>query len=158
MSPQIDLGKLVGAASAPVALIIATSIFLGNLGAKYTMLVSNFREMAREYREIEDRNCDRGRSLKEQMTHYSSRLQRLMRATFWLNVAILLFILTVVFTSVGVVFPHQPAWTWITGACSMLGSLVLGYSVVMEMMENHRAKEVLRLETTDLAEVPDAPE
>src|ERR1700712_4125644 len=74
MIPQLDVGKLVGAASAPVALIIATSICLGNLGAKYGMLAGIFRDCTREYRALEDREGLRCRSLEHQMEHYSSRL------------------------------------------------------------------------------------
>ncbi len=153
MDPHLDVGKLVGAASAPVALIIATSIFLGNLGGKYAMLVAIFRQIAGEYRGIEQRDSLRCRSLEKQLTHYSSRLRNLIRATFWLTMAIHFFILTVFFTSVAVILPHMRVWVWVTGFFSLTGLLVLGASVVIETVENHRAKEDLVLETADFPDV-----
>ena len=153
MNPQLDVGKLVGAASAPVALIIATSIFLGNLGGKYAMLTGAFGQIAGEYRQAKERDSLRCRSLERQLTHYSQRLRSLIRATFWLTVAIQLFILTVVFTSIGVIFPQIHALTWITGGLSFAGLLALGGSVVIEMVENHQAKEVLMLETAEFPNV-----
>ena len=153
MIPQLDVGKLVGAASAPVALIIATSICLGNLGAKYGMLAGIFRDCTREYRALEDREGLRCRSLEHQMEHYSSRLRLLMRGTLWLTLAIHAFILTVVCTSIGVIFPKAPIWAWITGFFSFAGLFLLAGFVVIEMMENHRAKQALMLETAEFPDV-----
>jgi len=73
--PNIDVAKLVGAASAPVALIIASSIFLSNLRAKYALLSGAFREVSHELREKEDKDSLRGKSVNEQVKLYSGRLQ-----------------------------------------------------------------------------------
>ena len=150
---QLDVGKLVGAASAPVALIISASICLGTLGAKYSMLVGIFRECTSEYRKIEDPEDIRGRSLQSQIEHYSSRLRLLMRGTLYLSLAIHSFILTVLCTSMGVLFPKAPAWTWITGFFSFTGLFLLAGFVVIEMIENHRAKSALILETAEFPNV-----
>ncbi len=147
--PQLDVGKLVGAASAPVALIIATSIFLGNLGGKYAAMMAVFRDLCGQYRGMEERGSSRARSLEGQIALYSRRLRKLVRATFWLNLSILSFILTVLFTSVGVVFPKSTVWTWVTGIFGLLGLLLLAYSSFIEMLQNHRAHEELTLETND---------
>src|SRR5579884_4051590 len=101
---NLDVGKLVGAASAPVALIIATSIFLSNLSAKYGVLCSTFRSVAENFRN-DNKDTDRTKGLSQQLRLYSRRLQILIRATFWLGFSILSFILTVFFTGVGVLFP-----------------------------------------------------
>jgi hypothetical protein len=153
MVPQLDVGKLVGAASAPVALIIATSICLGNLGAKYGMLAGIFRESTREYRTIEDREGIRARSLEYQIEHYSSRLRLLMRGTLWLTLALHSFILTVVCTGIGVIFPKAPIWAWITGFFSFAGLFLLAGFLIIEMVENHRAKHALMLETAEFPNV-----
>jgi uncharacterized protein DUF2721 len=153
MHGQIDVAKLVGAASAPVALIIATSIFLSNLGAKYAMMVGSFREISNEFRKIEDRDGLRARSLHKQLGLFSHRLRLLMKATFWLTVSIVCFVATVVFTSVSVLMPKTMVWPWITVAFSFAGMLLLGYSVFIEMDENRRAKEALVLETAEFPDV-----
>lgn len=149
MTPQLDVGKLVGAASAPVALIIASCIFLGNLGGKYAMMIATFRQLSGEYRESKDRDTLRCRSLQQQLILHSSRLRSMIRATFWLTISIELFILTVVFTSIGVIFPNAHAYTWITGGLGLGGLLMLAGAVVMEMVENHQSKQDLMLETAE---------
>ena len=149
MTPQLDVGKLVGAASAPVALIIASCIFLGNLGGKYAMLMGIFRQLSGEYRDTKERDTIRCRSLEKQLTLHSSMLRSLMRATFWLTISVELFILTVVFTSIGVLFPNAHVFTWITGILSFAGLFVLAGAVGIEMVENYRAKQGLMLETAE---------
>ena len=151
--PQLDVGKLVGAASAPAALIIATSIGLGNLRAKYGMLAGIFRETTREYRSLEEGNSIRRHSLQCQMELYSSRLRLLMRGTLWLTLALHSFILTVVCTGIGVIFPKAPVWAWITAFFSFAGLFLLAGYLVIEMMENHRAKDALMLETAEFPSV-----
>lgn len=158
MNAQLDIGKLVGAASAPVALIIATSIFLGNLGGKYAMLNSIFRTLTGEYRGLEDRSSLRSRSLEDQMKLYSWRLRTLMRATLVLTLSIEAFILTVVFTSIGIIFPGRPAWFWATALFSFAGLLLLAVAVVMELVENHQARHGLMLETAEFDGVLSDPE
>ena len=149
MTPQLDVGKLVGAASAPVALIIASCIFLGNLGGKYAMLMATFRQLSGEYRDTKERDTLRCRSLAQQLRLHSSRLRSIIRATFWLTISVELFILTVIFTSIGVLFPNAHVFTWITGFLSFAGLLMLGAAVVMEMVENHQSKQDLMLETAE---------
>jgi hypothetical protein len=153
MAAQIDVAKLVGAASAPVALIIATSIFLSNLGAKYAMLGGNFREVSNEYRKAEDKGGLRAHSLQQQISLYSRRLRLLMKATFWLAISILCFIATVLFTSISVLMPSLSFWPWVTAVFSIVGMLILAGSVGLEMAENHCAKEGLVLETAEFPDV-----
>ena len=155
MSVQLDVGKLVGAASAPVALIIAGSIFLSNLGAKYALLAGMFREASKEYRQRAEAADVRCESLERQLALYSRRLRHLIRATSAMGISILCFILTVLFTSVGVLFPGAKLWLWITGLFSFAGMLILSGAVIVEIIENHSAKQALLLET---AEFPHALE
>lgn len=149
MQMPIDIPKLVGAASAPVALIIATSIILGNLGGKYAMLAGTFRQLSDEYRKSEDKASLRARSLTEQMKLYSQQMRMLMHATLWLAISILCFIATVVCTSISVLLPRAHSWMILTVFFSFAGMLILAASVVVEILENHRAKEALVLETAD---------
>src|SRR5436305_1808860 len=102
MSQPVDLAKLVGAASAPVALIIATSIFLSNLTARYTAMFTAARQLSSEFREKEGHDV-RAESLRVQLGLYRRRLRLIMSATFWLAATIWCFIGTVLFTSVSVI-------------------------------------------------------
>lgn len=150
---QIDVPKLVGAASAPVALIIATAIFLGNLGGKYAMIAGTFRQISDEYRKSEDKNSLRSRSLIAQLSLYSGQMRMLILATFWLAISILCFIATVVSTSISVLMPNTLAWTILTVVFSFAGMLILAASVVMEIVENSRAKKLLILETAEFSNI-----
>lgn len=152
--PPLDIAKLVGAASAPVALIIATSIFQANLGAKYALITGVFRELSNEFRKMEDKDRDsiRATSVQKALEMYARRLNVLIRATFWLMISIVCFVLTVVFTGIGVMFPKNLVFQLITAVCSFAGLLILAASVGFEIWENHQAKQGLILET---AEFPD---
>lgn len=152
---HLDVAKLVdaaSAASAPVALIIATSIFLPNLGAKYALLAGVFRDLLREYRQTEekDKGSLRAQSVYKALEMYAHRLHVLIRATFWLTISILCFILTVVFTGVSVIVPRNGIWPAFTAAFSFAGLLILAASVGFEIWENHQAKRALIFETSEL--------
>jgi hypothetical protein len=150
--PHIDLAKLVGAASAPVALIIATSIFLSNLTGKYGAMFAETRQLFGEYRDREGK--DKRRHLVEaQLASYGRRLNTLIWATFWLTSAIVVFILTVVFTGVSVVLPDQQAWTIATAVSMFLGLMLLTVAVVMEMRENHLARRALNADYAEFEEL-----
>src|SRR3954452_20931765 len=76
---KLDLAKFVGAASAPVALIISTSIFLSNLTAKYVPMVSQLRSLTEEWRNDPEHE-DRVASLDEQIGIYETRIRWVLRA------------------------------------------------------------------------------
>ncbi len=145
---NLDLAKLVGAASAPVALIISTSIFLSNLTSKYVPSFARLRTLAEEIRSNPD-DASRVRSLREQIELYNRRVRWLLRAAFFLATALLFFITTVAFTSISVVFPGQAVWAIITGGSMFGGLAFLALAVVIEMWENHLGKHALRSELGD---------
>lgn len=149
MDPKFDVAEFVGAASAPVALIIATSIFLSNLGTKYGMLGTVFRQISTEFREHDEPESLRNRTLHEQLSLHAKRLRLLMRASFWLGIAIICFIATVVFTGVSMVFPEVMAFVILTTVFSFAGAGILATTVVMELVENHCAQKALILETAE---------
>ena len=154
MSQPLDIAKFVGAASAPVALIIATSIFVSNLTGRFTAMDTVARQMATEYREKKEKERDaRSESLRVQIGLYHRRLQVLIRGTFWLTVAIWSFIGTVFFTSVSVVLPGQPVWPIVTGVTMLGGLVLLAYAVALEAWENHMAKDAMKTEMSEFPEV-----
>jgi len=141
MNGDFDLAQLVGAASAPVALIIATSIFLSNLSGKYAALFAATHAHLSEYR---DHDCPEPRRqlLTIQLRNRGRRLRTLIRAMFWLGLAILLFIGTVILTAVSVIYPMN-AVKLLTAISLLGGLLILALSVGMELGENHQASVAL---------------
>jgi hypothetical protein len=152
MNQPLDVAKLVGAASAPVALIIATSIFLSNLTARYTAMFTAARELTSEFREKEEHDT-RAESLRVQLGLYHRRLRLIIRATFWLTVTIFSFIGTVLFTSVSVALPGNDVWPILTGLLMLAGLLLLAYCVGLESWENHLGKGALDTEMSEFPEV-----
>jgi len=135
-----------------VALIIATSIFLSNLTARYTGMFTAARQLSSEFRQKEEHD-KRAESLRVQLGLYHKRLRLIMRATFWLAVTIFCFIGTVLFTSISVAFPDFSAWPVITGGLMLAGLLILAYCVGLETWENHLAKQALGTEMAEFPEV-----
>jgi hypothetical protein len=152
MPVNFDLAKLVGAASAPVALIIATSIFLSNLSGKYGALLAATHGRLAEFRQRAP-DDQRRRLLTEQLRIDGQRLRTLIEATFWLGAAILLFIATVMVTAVSVVLPDASVWKVMTGASMFGGLLILALSVVLELRENHQSKFALLGDFAEFSEL-----
>jgi len=138
----IDLAKFVGAASAPVALIISTSIFLSNLTAKYVPMVTQLRSLTEEKRS-DPEHQDRVESLQEQIDIYAVRIRWILRAVLSLTLSILTFISTVAFTSISMFFPDQPIYVGVTAVCMFAGLILLATAVIIEMWENHLARAML---------------
>ena len=138
----MDLAKFVGAASAPVALIISASIFLSNLTAKYVPMFSQLRALTEECRK-EPQHSDRAASIGEQIEIYRVRIRWLLRAVAFLTLSILGFIATVAFTSISMFFPNQPLYVWVTVGSMFAGLGLLAIAVIMESWENHLAKAML---------------
>jgi|SRR3954447_16310825 len=142
---KLDLAKFVGAASAPVALIISTSIFLSNLTAKYIPAFSRLRSMTEEIRN-DPEHPDRVHSLTEQIDLYKVRIKWLLRAVFYLALAILCFINTVAFTSISMFYPKEAIYMIVTIGSMFAGLALLALAVVIEMWENHLANGALASE------------
>jgi len=141
----MDLAKFVGAASAPVALIIAASIFLSNLTAKYVPLASRVRSLAEESRN-DPEHPDRAASVDEQIDLCEVRIRWILRAVQLLTISILSFISTVAFTSISMFFPDQPLYVGVTVAAMFTGLTLLAAGVIIEMWENHLAKGMINSE------------
>jgi len=151
MSFDVDLAQLVGAASAPVALIIATSIFLGNLGGKYAALFNRTHAQLAEYRGLAP-DDSRRQLLSTQLHKRGQRLRTLIRASFWLGIADLLFIVTVLQTGLSVVFPASVTIKALTAAAMLSGLLCFAFAVALEIGENHQSSVALM---GDFAEFPE---
>jgi UDP-galactopyranose mutase len=115
----------------------------------YTRMFENMLD----HRNIEiPLNAD-SRSSIGQLKLYSRQMHMLMHATLWLSISILCFIAAVFCTSISVLLPKVASRTVLTVFFSFAGMLILGASVVIEIIENHLAKEALVLETADFPKV-----
>ncbi|MCU1386294.1 MAG: hypothetical protein JWL71_4991 [Acidobacteria bacterium] len=156
MGTSIDLAKLVGTASAPVALIIASSISLGTLSGKYAAMFSAVRPLFAEYRDpaIDER---RRRIISEQLPIYGRRLRMLMQATLSLGCSVTFFIFTVLLTSVSVVMPTWLSWKLLTAFSMFAGLVSLGFAMILELRENHHAKAALAFDFDEFPELHAPP-
>jgi MFS family permease len=156
MSTSIDLAKLVDTASAPVALIIASSIFLGNLSGKYSAMFAAVRSLFAEYRdsEIDER---RRQIIREQLPGYGRRLRMLIQATLWLGCSIAFFICTVLLTSITIVIPRLVFGQLLTAVSMFAGLMSLAVAVCLELREAHQAKAALKLDFDEFPELRAAP-
>jgi MFS family permease len=152
MSTSIDLAKLVDTASAPVVLIIAASIVLGNLSGRYLAMFADVRSLFTEYRDpaIDQR---RRQIIREQLPGYRRRLRMLIQATLWLGCAIAFFICTVLLTSMSIVMPTWVFWKLLTAASMVAGLMSLGVALFLEMRENHQARTALNLDFDEFPEL-----
>jgi len=146
MDPKLDLAKLVGAASAPVALIISACIYLGNLTQKYHTLFQNIRELATELRQQPE--GERRDSVHQQLRFYENRIIGAMRCTFFLNIAIILFVLTVLFTGISMLLPGNVPMMVTTAGVMALGLGIVILSIVIELYSNRLARPTLDTELT----------
>ena len=150
---DMDLGKLVGAATAPVNLIIAATIAISFLIAKQGALFAKFLLILEQYKKQPE---DRVRSdkLYHQLGVYAMRLRLINWAGRALAITIVIFIVTVTLTSFGVIFPDVP-WvkigtglTLLAGLASMLLGMVFqiadgrleAKSIDLEMKEMNAAR------------------
>ena len=145
MDPKYDVSKFVGAASAPVALIIAACIYLGNLTAKYNALFRIIRTLSDEMRH-EQNGSERQNSIRDQLQKYELRILGAMRAVFWMNLAILCFVLTVFLTGLAIVIPGNVIVVAATTVAMCAGLLLLGTAVITELWSNRLAKPTLKSE------------
>lgn len=147
MDQNIDLAKLVGAASAPVALIISACIYLGNLTQKYNTLFQQIRTLAAELREGPE-NRDRRDSVQQQLQFYERRVNGTMRCAFCLNITVALFVLTVLFTGMSMLLPGNMPMVIVTAGTMSLGLLTMVTAIVIELVSNRLARPTLNAELT----------
>jgi hypothetical protein len=146
MDPHFDLAKFVGAASAPVALIIATSIIVSNLGGRYAVLAGFFRGATAELRDAGGRDSPRAPDIVKELSLLRRRLRRLILATTWLLTSIVMFTATVMFTGVAMLAPKVGIFTVMVVVFSFAGAAMLVVAVVIAIMENIDSVRATRLD------------
>ncbi len=147
MDQPVDLAKLVGAASAPVALIISTCIYLGNMITRYNVLYQQITDFSEELRgKVEP--PERAKSIQDQLRLSERRMDGTMKCTFWLNVAIICFVFTVLFTGLSMLAPKNMVFIAITAGVMAIGLLIVAYSILIELWYGRLAKPTLDTELT----------
>ncbi len=157
MDPNFDIAKFVGAASAPVTLIIATVLFLANLTTRWWAVSGLFHQLTGEYRAMgPDHGSTRSDKVRLQVGYYTRRLKLLQWATTVLTVAILFFILTVLFTGLNILVPRNPTLMVLTIFYCVAGLLLLSVAVSMELIQNNMGRRATELEMEEFPELADA--
>ena len=146
MDPHFDLAKFVGAASAPVALIIATSIIVSNLGGRYAALAGFFRGATAELRDAGGRDSPRAPEIIRELSLLRRRLRLLILATTWLLMSIVMFTATVMFTGVAMLLPKIGIFTVMVVFFSFSGATMLVVAVIISLVENIGSARSTRLE------------
>jgi hypothetical protein len=146
MDPHFDLAKFVGAASAPVALIIATSIIVSNLGGRYAVLAGFFRGATAELRDAGGREAPRAPEIVKELSLLKRRLRLLILATTWLLSSIVMFTATVIFTGVAMLLPKIGIFTVMVVVFSFAGATMLVVAVIIGIMENIDSVRSTKLE------------
>jgi hypothetical protein len=119
---DLDVGKIVGAATAPVNLIIAAAIAISFLLGKQAELSTKVEMRIRQI--AEDPGKPRLEHTDQQIRMYIRRWRVLNRSAQSLAITVMFFIITVIATLFGVVFPDE-SWLKLVIGCSMVIGLLL---------------------------------
>jgi hypothetical protein len=150
---KADIGKIVSVASAPVSLVIATSIFLHMLTSRYEAIYDRLRDLTDEYRKGA-KDDQRRTSLREQISLYARRIRVTQAASRWLSIAVISFLVTVAASAFNIVYPSSFA-VRLTGMFTLaFGIFLLTLSVVFELYEDHLTQTTLRTELSEFPEIP----
>ena len=153
---NLDLGKLVGAATAPVNLIIAASIAISFQIAKQGAVSEKYRLVLDQYKQTSDDHST-SHKLFHQLRIFTRRLRIINWSCRAMAITIVLFIGTVVLTSFGVTF-LEIAWAKIaTGLSLLAGLLSMLVGFVMELMDNSLEADFIDLEMREEQSIKHAP-
>ncbi len=149
---EFKLSDLLGSAGATIGIIIAGTIFLQFLSTKYGELFARYRALTGEYR---GRKADESRhdQLQPQIRTYRRRLRLMSWASWGAAVALLCFILAVLAGGLSVAYPDVRLFKGAGTLSLLLGLVLIGVAVFLELLESVMARGELYEEVADL----DAP-
>ncbi|PTX94817.1 hypothetical protein DB346_22690 [Verrucomicrobia bacterium LW23] len=145
---RLDAVKIASTATSPVNLIISAAIIISFLVQKYGAALGELRGFSRTMRE--NNGGKNMPNLKEQMHLISRRVRVLRCATQCLASTIVLFIITVLATSVSIVQPDAAAAKIVAAAFMGLGLLTMMVGVLLEIADNLLSSQSFRAEEEDL--------
>jgi len=123
-------------------------IFLQFLSSKYLELLSRYRELTKEYR----KGGAGHRLLQPQIRAYRSRLRLNMVGSWLACLAVFSFITAVIMGGVSMVFLSAAAADAVGTVTLFFGLLLIGVSVLLELVENILSRRELAEEVEDLDE------
>jgi hypothetical protein len=160
--PEIDLPKVAGVAGSAVGLIIATTIMLSWVTARYVPASDRYRALTGELRGFNDHNRRR-QSLRGQIEVYRRRLLAMSRACCLLCWVMVCAVATILLASVAIALPpeHLPpgggeAMRWVSaaGAATLAVALLLDLGAVgCAIYENRIDRRAIDDEVMDIDEV-----
>jgi|GEM_PF-2574421 len=143
------LTDLLSSAGATIGIIIAGTIFLQFLSSKYVELSGRLRELTGEYRAKQDRE-PRHAPLRAQIQIYHRRLVLLNRASWISAVALLCFLAAVLAGGLSMAYPPVRAIKTVGSVGLLVGLLLIGAAVLLELIESVLARHEIADEIADL--------
>lgn len=136
------VGALIGAALAPAVLISASALMLLGLQNKYTAVSGRVRDLGRERRALPPEGRDtRLRSIETQTNYFLTRLRLMRGAIATLYAALLLFVLTSMTMTLGMLFRVEHAL--VAMLLFIAGIAMMTVAVVNELLEVRLAFKAL---------------
>lgn len=146
---EYKLTDLLSSAGATIGIIIAGTIFLQFLSAKYQELAGRYRALTREYRTGGVGDTRHG-LLQSQIRAYRRRLRLINRASWLAAIALLCFILAVLAGGFSVMYPPIRYFKWIGTAGLICGLTLIGAALFLEISESVLAEHDHAEEVGDL--------
>ncbi|HEX4607740.1 MAG TPA: DUF2721 domain-containing protein [Urbifossiella sp.] len=143
------LTDLLGSAGATIGVIIGGTIFLQFLSSKYVELANRLRELTREYRERKGDEPRHG-PLADVIRIYRRRLMLLIRASWLAGGALLFFLAAVLAGGLSMAYPPVVAFKAVGSVGLLIGLLLIGAGVALELWESVLARHEIRDELADL--------
>jgi hypothetical protein len=151
------LPKLAETAGAAVGLIFSAGILLSWLTTRYTPASEEYRDLTRELRETKGDGNPRHASLVKQIGVYRCRLRYMSRASTVLGWGVVLTILTLLATSVTVVFPLPNGVALAACGCLYAGLALTMVGVGLMLVELRIDRRAIEAEAEDIGEVNAPP-
>jgi uncharacterized protein DUF2721 len=156
-SKRVDLGKFVSVATTPVGLIIAGAIILSFFEQKRGTSSAQVRALVHELR-AENVTPARRLALIDQVNVYKSRLASIRLGSQFVAATLVLFIITNVGASLGLIWPDLKIFDVMVVGGMLLGMLGLAASLGTEMYDSWHSRKELNLELQDFDRVAQHPE
>lgn len=143
------LTDLLSSAGATIGVIIGGVIFLQFLSSKYVELANRYRDLTKAYREREGGDGRHG-PLQYLIRVYRDRLWLLNRASWLAAAALLFFIAAVLAGGLSMAFPAAVAFKAIGSAGLLIGLILIGAAVTLELWESVLTRHEISSEVADL--------
>jgi hypothetical protein len=145
---RVDLGKFVSTATTPVGLIIAGAITISFFEQKRVEACARVRSLITELRG-DDVSDDRRKNLVDQVETYKVRVKYIYRGSVLVTCTIILFIITNVGSSLGLIFPDFKPFEWMVLLGMMIGMVTLAGSFLSELFDMAVRRKELNTELAD---------